>query len=265
MKPLTITLVGVNLLLFLSVAALLLFRPATSSQNIPEPPADASHFAKGEYYFNAANRADGVYDLQKARFHYEASIRENPAGHSLQWYQLGRIDFLEGRYDEALWKFERQQAYFGDEVPNVHYMIGLTAGYKARRTGASTDWERGLAGFLRYLTFDPTSPWARTDAAWIYFSMGKFEAMLPLLEEGLVTHPDHPWLLNMYGLALMNSGEAGRATEVFRRALEKAQLLTIDDWGKAYPGNNPRFWQQGLGEFQSAIAKNLVLAESQSE
>jgi tetratricopeptide (TPR) repeat protein len=138
-------------------------------------------------------------------------------------------------------------------------MIGLTYGYKARISGLPEDWKAGEDAFIKFIEFSPQAPWSRVDLSWIYFSQGKYAQMLPVLEEGLQYRPENPWLLNMYGLALFNTGDTKKAQEQFYKAKEQAALLTIDDWGKAYPGNNPEAWAQGLAEFRTIIEKNIAL------
>src|SRR5680860_344109 len=149
--------------------------PTTDDLNV-EISSDISIeelFERGQYYFNHGDERDGTYDLKKARMYYESILRKDLQGHELVWYQLGRVDFIEGRSDAALYKFNKQLEYFGDRLPNVYYMIGLTYGFKAKESGDSEDWEKGAAGFEKYLEFEPTVPWPRIDLSWIYFSQGK--------------------------------------------------------------------------------------------
>jgi tetratricopeptide (TPR) repeat protein len=230
----------------------------------PQPAASAelagmTDFELGQYYFNHDDDPAGPYDIAKAQYYYEKEIAQNPKGNKLVWYQSGRIDFINGDFDRALEKFATQIEYFGDSVHNVYYMIGLTYGYKARVSGLPEDWKAGEDAFLKFIDFSPQAPWSRVDLAWIYFSQGKYEQMLPVLQEGLQYRPDNPWLLNMYGLALFNTGNTEMAREQFYKAKEQAALLTTDDWGRAYPGNNPEAWGRGLSEFRSIIEKNIEL------
>lgn len=220
-----------------------------------------SFFELGQFYFNHDDEPGGPYDLELAQFYYEKAIAQDPGGDPMQWYQSGRIDFLEGDFDEALRKFDKQLEHFGDQVPNVYYMIGLTYGYKARITGEAEDWKKGEEAFETFISYFPEAPWSRVDLAWIYFSQGKFEEMKPVLEEGMRYESNNPWLLNMYGLALYNTGDTAMAYEYFTFALELAQKLTVEDWGKSYPGNNPELWGEGLEEFRSIIQKNIALAQ----
>lgn len=226
-----------------------------------EATATMTAFERGQYYFNADDDPSGPYDLMRARQAYVEAVTASSTGNVLAWYQLGRIDFIEGRFDSALFKFEKQREYFGDTVPNVYYMIGLTYGFKARRTNNGDDWQKGIEAFEHYITFEPVVPWPRVDLSWLYFSQGRFEEMIPILEEGLNYSPQNPWLLNMYGLALLNTGKSEEALSAFEEADFYAADVTEEKWGKSYPGNNPSDWGVGLASFKDVIKKNIELAE----
>jgi tetratricopeptide (TPR) repeat protein len=239
--------------------------PAPIDSNVTEVlPAELqgkTSFEKGQYYFNSDDKEGGEYDIKKAQQYYEEEIAQNPKGNKLVWYQSGRIDFINGNFDTALQKFATQIAYFGDEVPNVYYMIGLTYGYKARQTNNQEDWKQAEDNFIKAVAFFNKAPWPYVDLAWIYFSQGKFQEMKPVVEEGLSVDSNNPWLLNMYGLALFNTGDTKLAGEYFIFAQEMAEKLTVEQWGKSYPGNNPEIWGKGLSEFKEMIAKNRALTE----
>ncbi len=210
----------------------------------------------GQRYFDGGQE----YDLTCARIAYNRAIALDPQGYTASWYQLGRIDFIEGKFDDALFKFGKQIEFFGDTMPNVYYVRGLVYGYRARETGHTEDWQRAEQDFRRYIEIDPEVPWPRVDLAWVLFSQGKYEEMKPVLEEGLLVAPEQPWLLNMYGLALLNTGDAEGGRLFFESALYLAKKLTPEDWGNAYPGNDPAVWSAGLAEMVSSIEKNLALA-----
>ena len=101
-----------------------------------DSPRTTDAFLQGEYYFNSFNVQNGEYDLKLARQYYTKAIEEG-SDNPLVWYQLGRIDFLEGNYSAALYKFDKQINLHGDIKPNVYYMRGLTYGYKARKSGGA--------------------------------------------------------------------------------------------------------------------------------
>lgn len=218
-------------------------------------------FEMGEYYFNHDDDPAGPYDLVLARQYYEAAITASSTANSAAWHQLGRIDFLEGDFNTAIERFDQQRALFGDELPSVHYMLGLVYGFRAKYWGDQSDWDRAAAAFETFIEFEPEAPWPRVDLAWVYFAQGKYEEMKPTLEVGLMYDPENPWLNNMYGLALLNTGEKQLAHEHFIKAEESAKGLTAETWGKAYPGNDPGAWPAGLEAFRSALEKNIALTE----
>src|SRR3989344_6638476 len=131
----------------------------------PDLSETADPFELGEYYFNAYDTPDGKYDLKLARQYYTKAIEEG-SENPMVWYQLGRIDFLEGNYSGALYKFDKQIALYGEQVPSVYYMRGLTYGYKARKSGDALDWRKAEENFLKHLEDKPESPWTRTDLSW---------------------------------------------------------------------------------------------------
>lgn len=225
-------------------------------------PNGLSNFELGQYYFNHDEDPAGPYDLEKARFYYEKAIVEDSLQNDLLWYQLGRIDFLEGKFDNALEKFDTQLEYFPGPSQNVYYMIALTHGYKARREGVEVSWVMAEETFKKVMNGSPDSPWPRVDLAWVYFSQGKYEEMLPVLEVGLERNSGNPWLLNMYGLAVMNTTtDKQSALNYFKQAKVEAAKLSPEDWGRTYPGNDKSNWEAGLKEFRETIDKNIALLE----
>lgn len=228
----------------------------TSLSSIEHIDSPQELFNQGSQHFGGE-----TYNLTLARAAFTRQLMLNPTFSEFSWYRLGRIDFVEGEFRSALYKFNEQISYFGDAVPNVYYMLGLTYGYLAQETGSEEDWQQAEESFLTFMRYAPTSPWPRVDLAWVYFAQGNYEAMVPILEEGLQYEPDQPWLLNTYGLALLNTGETERARAIFMRAAEEAEKLTVEDWGEAYSGNDPQTWESSLEIFRNTIKDNLALTE----
>lgn len=260
---------GMRYLAFGGLFCFIVVGVSLSSIWIGEQPAEEvrsaqDSFELGERHFNQGGDTPELYNLKKARTYYEEAIEIDPKANEFLWYQLGRIDFLESKFDDALVKFDTQIKYFGDSVPSVYYMIGLTNGFKAKETGNSEDWKKGEDAFLKFLELKPESPWARVDLSWIYFAQGKFEEMVPLLKEAIDSDPEEPWVQNMYGLALLNTGKKEEARAHFELAYAQAMELTPKDWGDSYPGNHPDDWDDGLRSFQEAIQKNIALTENTS-
>jgi len=252
------------------VVAIVFFVPKVASFNkVNQGETDAkktltkvdptlSNFEKGQFYFNHGDQADGTYDINLAKFYYKLAVAEEEPN-PLAWYQLGRIYFILGETENALEAFAKQQELFGDNPPNIFYMLGLVYGFEAKQSGEAEYWQLAAENFAKFLEYRPGNPWGRVDLSWIYFSQGRFEDMLPVLAEGLYDNPDNPWLLNMYGLALLNTGYQKQAHLYFKKALEEAEKLTPGDWGKSYPGNDPEYWADGLDSFRQAISDNIKL------
>jgi len=251
-------------MLFFSVSAGFIFMsPAGQGEQTElsfEEMSIEELFIAGEYYFNHQENEE-EYNLSKARQYYTELIRRDPKGHSAVWYQLGRIDFIEGYFDDALFKFKKQEEYFSESGINSYYMIGLVYGYRARETGDELDWNLAAEAFEKFITFAPNAPWPRVDLAWVYFAQGKYEEIGLVVQAGLEKHPDNAWLLNMQGLHFLNTQEYTKAKASFLEAADSAGKLTTWQWGSSYPGNNPDDWARGLAEFQEAIDKNIILVD----
>lgn len=246
--------------LFSALIIYIFLSSGEKSVDIATGPVLTDNFNLGQYYFNQDENPDGAYDLTLAYEYYQADIDDERTQNPLSWYQMGRIDFLRGHFFAAIHNFERQLEYFNDEVPNVYYMLGLTYGYKARQTESAEDWELAEVYFKQAVDYFPDQPWPKVDLAWIYFAQGKYEAMLPILEDGLNQHSQNAWLLNMYGLALLNTDQPAEAHEYFLAAKASAEQVTVEEWGRNYPGNNPNSWPIGLREMREAIDHNIAVS-----
>jgi tetratricopeptide (TPR) repeat protein len=217
---------------------------------------DMSDFEKAEHYFSSE-----YYDLEKARHYYTASIRANPTANVLQWYQLARIDFIQGDFENALHNLDKQYEYFGEQVPNINYTYGLVYGFRADLLNREQDFRLAEKHFLKFLEYMPDSQWARVDLSWVYFSLRDFPNMIAILQPVYDEQQDNPWVLNMYGLALLNTGQTAEAVEHLTRANELVGGVTAQEWGDVYPGNSPADWEVGVAEFRSAVGLNLELAQ----
>ncbi len=226
------------------------------------PPAlwSLSDFAIAEKYFNHSTEDTALYNLKTAQAFYERAIVADPLQSPLLWYQSGRVDFLNGDFDTALIKFRKQEEYFGDQVPNLYYMTALTHAYKARQTNDPHEWMMAEEDFKKTISYFYEAPWPYVDLAWVHFSQGEYDAMLPVIEKGFSHEANNPWLLNMYGLALWNTEKKELARQYFLFAAEKARALTVEEWSKSYPGNSPEVWERGLTEFRDLIQKNAEMS-----
>lgn len=212
----------------------------------------------GDGYFGSGPQ----YSILCANVAYTKALVIDERRSPLPWYQLGRIYFITGKFEAALYRFEKMIELFGDNaLPNVHYMLGLTYGYRAHQSGSQGDWAQAEKEFGAYSELDRESPWSRVDLAWVLFSQAKYAEMKKPLEDALQLHPENPWVLNMYGLALLNTGDAAGALERFANAERALARISPQEWGHTYPGNDPASWQPGLAEMKDLIRANKKLAE----
>lgn len=217
-------------------------------------PRTDDPFLRGEYYFNSDNAPDGVYDLERAAYYYGKAVTETPEKYPLAWYQLSRVMFVQGRFYESLRYLDKQEQYFGDAVPNIYYMRGLVYGFLAKDSGTEMYWDRAAENFKKFLAHQPESVFGYIDLSWIYFAQGKYDEMLETV--GPFRDSDNPWIQNMYGLALLNTGKSAEACVVFTKADTDAVALTLHEWGRVYPGNDPVLWEPGLDSFRAAVKEN---------
>ena len=200
-----------------------------------------SHFGSGR-----------VYDIKKAEKAYIEVIKLNPNLFEPH-YQLGRIHFINGKFSSALAEMDTV-LHLDPEFKRAYYMTGLINGYKG-------DLNQAIWGFSEFIKRDDFNWAGYNDLAWIYFKKGDYQEMKETAEKGLEQAYHNPWLSNIYGTALMNLGDTEKARENFHIALDEIEKMTPEDWGRAYPGNNPAIYATGLEETKNVIRHNLELVE----
>lgn len=219
------------------------------------------HFSLAESLFN---QEDETYQasLEQSLYHYARSaVSEYTPDRA--FYQLGRVNYVLGDTEVAVQNFEQQYERFGSKIPNVHYMLGLTYGDWGRQTQDEAMLQEAESQFYTFLDYMPEGVWAWTDLAWVKYWQEDYEGMHEVALAGREYHPDHPWLLNMQGMAHLNMDEFTEAAELLQTAQDQAQLLTVDDWSNAYTENDPAEYAKGLADFRKAIAYNLSLAQAE--
>lgn len=203
----------------------------------------------GNYYFNAGG--EGVYDLKMAKKYFEKALELDPLVPDA-WHQLARIDFLNGNFNSALLKINKQIELHRENHMASYYIRGLIHGY-------SGEFNEAVDDFLTFLKWDPINWAVYNDLAWIYFQAGDYKNTEVIAQYGLSYFPDNPWLLNIRGISLINLGDKEGARDVLGKALKEAGKLTVNDWKRAYPGNAPNIAEKGLAEMIEAIEFNLTL------
>ena len=139
------------------------------------------------------------------------------------------------------------------EFEKSYYMSGLIAGYQG-------NFNLAVSSFEKFLTFKPESWAGWNDLAWVYFKKGDYEKVKEAAENGIAAAGENVWLNTSLGVALLNLEEAEMAITVLNQAKIMAENMTPEEWGMAYPGNNPKNYEDGLRQMLEAIEFNLNLA-----
>jgi len=199
----------------------------------------------GKYYFN-----DGAYDLSRAKKAFEKAKQLDPSLLGPR-FQLSRIDFIQSRFNSAL-ALVNAELELHPEFDRSYYLRGLIYGYSGKLSLAADD-------FQKFLETHEKSWAAANDLAWIYFRQGDFEKVALTAKRGLEWNPGNVWLLTTYGTALLNLNKKSEAKDILTQALAKAEKLTLEEWGRAYPGNNPEEYERGLETMRATVRANLEL------
>ncbi len=214
----------------------------------------------GNYYFNG-----GAYDLETAGRAYRKAVSINPKvlwGH----YQLARIYFVKGNYEQALEEINRELEANPENLRSL-YIRGLIYGYRNQvgLPAQAGDLELAENDFRRFTYWAP-SEWAGyNDLAWILSKEAKYQDAKDTVLLALSRTTDverNPWLWNALGLAELNLGEYEAAKESFEKAQSAAATLSREDWQKSYPGNSPNGAEAGLTAFRETIRSNLEKTNS---
>ncbi len=197
----------------------------------------------GEYYFNS-----GAYDTEKARFYFRKSLQQNDSQYFTH-YQLGRLYFLNGLFPLAIREFNTTLE-LSPAFPRTYYMRGLTYAYMKR-------FDSAIADFNKFIEIIPNEWASYNDLAWIYFQQGDFENALEITDKGLEYASANVWLRMMRGVVLLNLKDYQNAKQELTVAFAGYEKLTPEDWGRAYPGNDPAWLEEGLREMGVIIRFNL--------
>ena len=212
-----------------------------------DPQSAELWFEMGNYHFGGSKE---FYDIEKAERAFKRAVLLDPAFPGAH-YQLARVYFIKGDFYSAITEINKEIALYPDFAKS-YYMKGLIDGYSGNLGLAAKDFEE----FLKY---KPDSWAAHNDLAWAYFRLGDYEKVKEVAANGLRYSPNNPWLNNSLGIALMNLGEKEAAKVALLRAQQAAKQLTVEQCGSAYPGNDPRIYEQGLEAMRSSIRENLAL------
>jgi tetratricopeptide (TPR) repeat protein len=205
-------------------------------------------FERGNYFFGG-----GAYDLEAAMRNYEWALRFENSGNEPILYQIGRLYFIKGDLQGAVKTFN-EQILADPTFMRSYYMRGLTYGYIG-------DYVQAAADFKKFIEWRPESWAAHNDLVWAYFLAGNYDAAENYARAGLLYNPKNPWLSNALGAILLNQKNYEEALLYLTDAHNGFATMTEDEWGQAYPGNNPEIYHRGLEATRQSVEDNIRLVE----
>lgn len=215
-------------------------------------PNPEREFVYGEEHFDASNPK--AYNIQLAEYFFRKA-QASGANIPYLYHELARVDFLNGRLDQALVEINLQIENEGDNTPSSYYVRGLIEGYMGQYDAAADD-------YAHFLQFQPNNWAAENDDAWVLLKAGRYQEALQVTDAGLKNYSENAWLLNSNATALYELGEYQQALAVEQKAVTAVGYLTPQEWSVAYPGNDPAIAQEGLATFKQSVADNIHTIES---
>ncbi len=173
------------------------------------------------------------------------------------YYQRGRISFIKGDLHQALQFFDKELKHYPSHT-KVYYMKGLTLGYAGRE-------QEGIKAFKFYIQSTNDSWASFNDLAWLQFRVGDIDGALKTIEPVAIAQPHNPWIANTYAVLLMNKGRYNEAKQSLEKGLLTLEKMTEADWGYAYPGNDPKIYNEGLTAMKESFRDNLSLIEHKKQ
>lgn len=209
----------------------------------------STHLKLGNLFFGGN---PSLYNLQLAQYFFTYSsyplLGQAP---EFSHYQLSRTNFIQGRFETAIAEALVELELYPHNT-RTYYILGLTYGYTNRELDA-------IEAFSNFIEHNPDSWAARNDKAWLQFRIGDVDGALETMEP--VANFQNPWVQNTRGTLLLNMGKVTEAKQAFIEAQEIVSAMSEEDWGRAYPGNDPRIYAVGLSAMRTSIANNLTLVE----
>lgn len=172
-------------------------------------------------------------------------------------YQLSRTYFIYGKQNEAFEEVNKELKTYPENTQS-YYILGLTNGYMNRTYEA-------IDAFSYYINAHPESWAGRNDKAWLQFRLGDIDGALETMQPIIKRYPETPWVQNTYCALLINKPERlEEAKEVCTLSKNLVDKMTSKDWGRAYPGNDPRIYATGLEAMQISAEKNLQIVREKN-
>lgn len=195
-----------------------------------------------------------LYNLNFAHFFFKHAayplLRREPAPYA--HYQLSRTYFIRGELFSALDEAKAELSAYPNHS-GTYYILGLTYGYMNRNHEA-------IDAFSQYIETHPGTWAGRNDKAWLQFRIGDIDGALATMEPISENFPYTPWVQNTLCALLLNKEDRhADAEKACLRARDSIDKMTASDWGRAYPGNHPQIYENGLQSMRKSVEQNLVI------
>lgn len=211
-------------------------------------------FALGNIFFGSI---PSLYNVKLAQILYKRAAyplfpKSTPR---YAHHQLSSAYFVQGDLNNALDEAKEELKIYPDDI-KAYYLIGLTLGYMNKNYEA-------IDVFSQYIEKNPGTWAGRNDKAWLQFKIGDIEGAIETIEPVAQNFKFTPWIQNTYCALLINKKErSDDARIVCNNAKELIYKMTKNDWGWAYPGNDPRIYETGLEGMKKSIDANVSILEN---
>ena len=195
------------------------------------------------YYFGG-----GTYDFSKAQEQYEHLYGIGDRDKEVL-YQLGRIRFTDHDFAGSVSVLNESLLLY-PEALRVHYVRGLSYLY-------SGQFQKAQEAFALFAKAYPDEWAGYNDLAWAHTKEGEYLEALDVAKGGLNKFPENMWLHNSAGVAEWNLGNLEVAEEHFVTAKRLVDEMSVAEWGKAYPGNDPSSHAHTLSTMKRVVEENL--------
>lgn len=194
-----------------------------------------------------------LYNVNLAQFLYKQSV--SPLLHQpipqYAHHQLSRTYFIQGdlwgALDEA-----KEELKLHPQSTSTYYILGLTYGYMNRNHEA-------IDAFSVYIDNFPGAWAPRNDKAWLQFRIGDIDEALKTMQPIVNNFKYTVWVQNTYCALLISKKDFSNAKIACERAQKSINKMDENDWGRAYPGNDPRIYGTGLNAMKRSIESNLAI------
>lgn len=169
-----------------------------------------------------------------------------------QWanHQLARIAFVSGDFPTAMKHIDEEISNYPDNL-NAYYIKGLILGFTANSNEAIKTFE--------YYTSKRITWAGHNDLAWLYFKIGDYENALKTIDKIYIQYQNNIWILNTRAISLYNLKRYKEAKIDIDNALANYKTFTPEQWGAAYPGNNPHIYSEGYEQMGKSLEANKKL------